>query len=424
MLDLKTVRTRPDDIRQALVSRGSELSVDGVLALDAERRELLTEVESLKNQRNVVSKEIGARKKAGEDCTVQQEAMRDVGAQIGRLDARTNDVAAELDTLLLAIPNLPHPSVPVGPDASANRMVRSWGEPRTFSFQPRDHIELGRALELFDLERAARMSGAGFPLYTGQGSRLERALIQFMLDLHVEEHGYTEVTPPLLCTTEATRGTGQLPKLAEEMYHLDRDGLYLVPTAEVPLTNIYREEVIDRERPIALTAYTPCFRREAGAAGKDTRGLIRLHQFNKVEMVRFVEPGASYDELEALVGHAEDVLQRLGLPYRVVELCTGDLSFAAAKCYDIELWAPGQNDWLEVSSCSNFEDFQARRARIRYRDAKGKPVLVHTLNGSGVALPRLFVALLENYQDEDGSVVMPEALRPYLGGLERLSASG
>jgi seryl-tRNA synthetase len=319
------------------------------------------------------------------------------------------------------IPNLPHASLPVGADKRSNRVVRSWGAPREFAFTPRSHVDLGESLGIMDFARATKIAGAGFQLFVGAGARLQRALIQFMLDLHVREHGYTEVWPPVLCNPAAMTGTGQLPKMAEEMYCCTADRLYLAPTAEVPVTNIYRDEIIDRPLPIYLTAYSACFRREAGAAGRDTRGLIRVHQFDKVEMVKFVVPESSYDELEKLVSNAEDVLRKLELPYRVLELCTGDISFAAAKCYDIELWAPGQNDWLEVSSCSNFEDFQARRAGIRFRDPEGKVRFAHTLNGSGVALPRLVVAILENNQQADGSVVLPKALVPYMGGLERIA---
>jgi seryl-tRNA synthetase len=349
--------------------------------------------------------------------------MRRLGSDISEMDARIQAIEAEVSSILLTIPNIPHSSAPVGADAEGNTFVRSHGEPRTFDFEPKPHWDLGQRLGLFDLERAARMSGSGFPLYTGVGARLQRALIQFMLDVHSQEHGYTEILPPLMCNEEATRGTGQLPKLADEMYFIPSDGLYLIPTGEVPVTNIYREEIIEQALPLFFTTHTPCFRREAGAAGRDTRGLIRVHQFDKVEMVKFVEPETSYDELEKLLLDAEDILQRLGLPYRVIELCTGDLSFAAAKCYDIELWAPGHDGWLEVSSCSNFEDFQARRANIRYRGADGKPRFVHTLNGSGVALARLYVAILENGQLADGSVVLPEAIRPYMGGMERIEPS-
>ena len=401
--------------------RGGSYNLDEIIATDKKRRALLTETEALKNERNTVSKTIGELKKKGQDTAAQQEAMRRVGDRIAALDADARKVEDQLEALLLLVPNLPHPGLPVGPDKQSNRLVRSVGEQRALAFKPKSHIELGEQLGIFDFARAARMTGAGFPLYLGAGARLERALIQFMLDLHTREHGYTEVSPPFVCNTAAMTGTGQLPKLAEDMYSVPLDGLWLIPTAEVPVTNIYMQEIIERPLPIYLTAYTPCFRREAGAAGKDTRGLIRVHKYDKVEMVKFVEPETSYAELESLVANAETVLKRLGLPYRVLELCTGDLSFSAAKCYDIELWAPGQNDWLEVSSCSNFEAFQARRAGIRYRRKDGKVDFVHTLNGSGVALARLVVALLENNQEADGSVTLPEALVPYMDGLARLA---
>ncbi len=420
MHDIKMIREHTDEVRAALRKRGIEPDLDTVLALDQKRRQALTEAEKLKSERNTVSREIGARKKAGEDTSAQQARMREIGETIGRLDAEAAEAELERDELLIRIPNTPHASVPVGPDSSGNVVVRTWGAPRTFDFPPKAHVELGEKLGLFDFERATKITGSGFPCFRGAGARLERALISFMLDLHTREHGYTEVAPPFVVNTAAMTGTGQLPKMAEDMYRVPGDDLWLIPTAEVPVTNLYADETIREPLPLKLTAYTPCFRREAGAAGRETRGLIRVHQFDKVEMVKFVDPATSYDELEKLVVDAEDVLQRLQLPYRVLALCTGDISFAAAKCYDIELWAPGQNGWLEVSSCSNFEDFQARRAGIRYKTAEGKTALVHTLNGSGVALPRLVVAILENGQQADGSVILPEAIRPYMGGLERL----
>ena len=420
MLDIKLIRETPELVRAGLQSRHSPVDISAVLELDERRRAAITEGDRLKSERNTVSKKIGELKKAGQDTGEIQRQTREMGEQIAALDAQVREIEEAQGKLLLAIPNLPHASVPIGADAAGNVVAREWGTKKEFAFKPKDHVALGESLGLFDFERAARMCGAGFPLFTGPGARLERALIQFMLDLHTTQHGYTEVSPPHMVTTATMTGTGQLPKMAEVMYHVPSDDLWLIPTAEVPVTNIYREEIIREPLPIKLVAHTPCFRREAGAAGKDTRGLIRVHQFDKVEMVRFVPPGTSYAALEELVGDAEDVLQKLGLAYRVLQLCSGDMSFAAAKCYDLELWAPGHNGWLEVSSCSNFEAFQARRAGIRWKNAEGKTEFVHTLNGSGVALPRLVVAILENYQQEDGSVILPEALRPYMGGLDRL----
>ncbi len=422
MLDIKLLRNTPDTVRQALLSRGlPDTAVDEILTADSRRRTLLQETETLKNRRNIVSRDIGRRRKAGDEATEPKRQMREIGERINLLDAEVAALEKKTDQQISWLPNIPHTSVPRGAGAADNEIVRAVGEARELSFEPEDHVSIGEKLGLFDLKRATRMSGSGFPLFTGQGARLQRALINFMLDMHVKEHGYTEVWPPVLCSDDAMTGTGQLPKLADDMYRLPNDNLYLIPTAEVPLTNIYREEIIEQPLPIRLTAYSPCFRREAGAAGRDTRGLIRVHQFDKVEMVKFVVPHTSYEELESLVSDAEEVLRRLELPYRIVELCTGDLSFAAAKCYDIELWCPGQNDWLEVSSCSNFESFQARRAGIRYRNTAGKPEHPHTLNGSGVALPRLFVALLENYQQPDGTVRLPEALIPFMDGCNRLA---
>lgn len=420
MLDIKTIREREEDVRRALAARGVEVDLDAVVALDRERRTLLSEAEALKNRRNIASKQLGELKKAGQDISAAQKEMRAVGDDITAKDERIRELEQKLQEALLFIPNMPHSSVPLGKTAADNKVVRQHGEPKTFDFEPLPHWTLGTKLGMFDFERAARMTGAGFPLFTGRGALLERALINFMLDVHTREHGYKEIAPPFVCNSASMRGTGQLPKLADEMYFVPADDLYLIPTAEVPVTNLYREEIIRDPLPIFLTAYTPCFRREAGAAGKDTRGLIRVHQFDKVEMVKFVEPETSYDELEKLVANAEDILQRLGLTYRVLLLCTGDMSFSAAKCYDIELWAPAQKGWLEVSSCSNFEDFQARRAQIRYRNKDGKAAYVHTLNGSGVALARLVVAIMENGQQADGSIELPEAIRPYMNGLARI----
>jgi seryl-tRNA synthetase len=421
MLDLKRIREKTDEVREGLRRRhADEALLDRVLDLDQQRRASVTEAEDLKNRRNAASKTIGAARKRGEDTAAAQTEVRAIGDRIAALDERIRGLDADLHAALLAIPNVPCPTIPTGADAAANRVARVVGQPRAFDFPPRDHVTLGEGLGIFDFARAARMSGSGFPLLLGAGARLQRALIQYMLDLHVRRHGYTEILPPFVVNSDAMRGTGQLPKMAEDMYKCTLDDLWLIPTAEVPVTNYFREEILDRPLPVYLTAYTPCFRREAGSAGKETRGILRVHQFDKVEMVKFVAPETSYDELERLVANAEDVLQDLGLHYRVLELCSGDISFAAAKCYDIELWAPGQNGWLEVSSCSNFEDFQARRANIRYRGPDGKARFVHTLNGSGVALPRLLIALLENGQQADGSVVLPPAIVPYMDGVDRL----
>ncbi|MFU8779515.1 MAG: serine--tRNA ligase [Kiritimatiellia bacterium] len=422
MLDIKRIREKTDEVREGLRARGSDPNViDIILAKDLERRQLLQDAESRKNERNRLSKEIGMRRKQGEDTSETQAEVRALGNAIDALDEQVKAIETEQELRLLSIPNIPGPHTLRGKDANDNRVARTWGTLPAFDFTPKSHIELGEALGILDFARATRMTGAGFPLLKGAGAKLQRALIQFMLDLHVTEHGYTELLPPFVVNSKSMTGTGQLPKMQEDMYHIESDDLWLIPTAEVPVTNYYREEIIDQPLPIYLTAYTPCFRREAGAAGRNTRGMIRVHQFDKVEMVKFVEPSTSYTELEVLTANAEDVLQRLELPYRVLELCSGDISFAAAKCYDLELWAPGQQEWLEVSSCSNFEDFQARRAGIRYRDADGKPQFVHTLNGSGVALPRLMIAIIENGQQADGSIILPQAIVSYMGGQDRIS---
>ncbi len=424
MHDLRAMRQEEARFREGLSRRGASVDLDGILALDRRRRGLQTEAESLKSERNRLSKAIGKRRQAGEDTAASQAEVRAMGERIAALDAEAREVAAALERRLLEVPNLPQPAAPDGADASGNVVVREVGARPEFPFEPKPHWQIGEELDLFDFDRATRMTGAGFPLLRGAGARLQRALVQFMLALHVREHGFTEVAPPCLCNAAAMTGTGQLPRMAEDMYRLAGDDLYLIPTAEVPLTNLYREEILAGPLPIRLTACTPCFRREAGAAGRETRGLNRVHQFEKVEMVCFTTPAESDAELGRLVANAEAVLGRLELPYRVVELCAGDLSFAAARCFDLELWAPGQQAWLEVSSCSNFEDFQARRAGIRYRDAEGKAAFLHTLNGSGVALPRLLVALIENGQQADGSVALPAALRPYMDGAERLGPPG
>jgi seryl-tRNA synthetase len=421
MLDVRRIRQEPEAVRAGLAVRGkaeTDAALDRVLALDEERRALVGEGDGLKARRNAVSQEVGARKRAGEDAEDLVAEMREVNDRIREIDARLREVEGETDDLLMRIPNVPHPDVPEGGE-ECNRVVRSWGEPRTFDFQPRPHWEIATDLGILDLAAGAKVAGSGFPAYRGLGARLQRALVSWMLDLHTAEHGYTEVSPPFLVNRDAMAGTGQYPKFVEEgdAYEIPGDGLYLIPTAEVPVTNFHRDELLAAERlPIAYTAYSPCFRREAGAAGKDTRGLLRVHQFDKVELVRFERPDRSEAALEALTGHAERVLQLLGLPYRVVLLAAGDLGFTSSKTYDLEVWAPGVDRWLEVSSCSNFRDFQARRAGIRFRPAPGeKPEFAHTLNGSGVALPRTVVAILENGQRPDGTVEVPDVLRPYLG---------
>jgi seryl-tRNA synthetase len=425
MLDIKLIRENPDFVRQRLAARGrgDEARVAELAALDEQRRKLLVEGDNLKAERNKVSKEIGAAKAKGQDASGAMAAMKQVGERIAALDAEIAGVDGKLQDILLNIPNLPHASVAVGKDSADNPEMRRWGDKPAFSFQPKPHWEIGEKLGILDFPRATKISGSGFILYRGAGARLERGLINFLLDLHTTQHGYTEVFPPFLIKRDSMVGTGQLPKFEEDMYRLRDDELYLAPTAEVPVTNIYRDEILREEQlPMHFCAYTPCFRREAGAAGKETRGMIRVHQFDKVEMVKLTKPEESYDELEKMVANAERALQLLGLHYRVVLLCTGDMGFSSAKTYDIEVWAPGQNAYLEVSSCSNCEDFQARRANLKFKDAAGKNRFVHTLNGSGTALARLFVALLETYQQADGSVKLPEILKPYLGGTTHIKS--
>ncbi len=423
MLDIKFIRENTETVKQALVNRSAEANIEGLLELDPLRRSAITEAEGLKTERNAASKNIGGLMKEGkkDEAEAAKEEVRKIGDRIAVLDEQVRELDEKIRDIVLYIPNLPHPNVPVGKDETDNPVLRSWGKLKSFDFKAKPHWDICEELKIVDFERGAKITGSGFPVYVGQGARLQRALTSFMLDLHTLEHGYTEIEPPFVCNADSMTGTGQLPKFAEDMYHIAGDELYPVPTAEVPLTNLYREEIIDVDKPIKITAYTPCFRREAGAAGRDNRGLTRLHQFGKVEMVNFVKPEQSAAQHEVLIGEAEKVLQLLGLHYRVIELCTADLGFSAAKCYDIELWAPGVDRWLEVSSVSNFGDYQARRARIRCRDENGKPQFVHTLNGSGVALPRLVVSIIENCQNADGTVTVPEALRPYMGGLEKLS---
>lgn len=421
MLDPKYIRAQPEVVRQGVRNKGVDDGIlDEFLRLDGLWRKKLTQVDELKALRNSVSEEISKMKREGIDASADIARMREVSEKIKELDSEIRDIEEQVRNVGLLIPNIPHDSVPVGEDESSNVTVREWGEPKVFEFEALPHWDIARNLQLIDFERGTRLSGSGFILYTGVGARLERALLNWMLDLHTSKHGYTEVFPPVLVNRASMIGTGQLPKFEFDMYRLPDDDMFLIPTAEVPVTNIYREEILDAwDLPIYLTAYTACFRREAGAAGKDTRGLLRVHQFDKVELVKFTTPESSYDELEKLVSNAEAVLQGLGLTYRVRLLSTGDMSFASAKTYDLEAWAPGVGQWLEVSSCSNFEDFQARRMNMRFRrEAGAKPEFVHTLNGSGVALPRTMIAILENYQQPDGSVIIPEVLRPYMGGLE------
>ena len=420
MLDIRLIREKPDFIRERLATRGGrdETKIDDILRFDSERRKLETVLQQLNADRKRLSKEIGA-KRGSSDATAELEArVRAIGEEIVDLNRRTTAAEEEQNNLLLQIANLPHESVLVGKDPSSNRVVRTWGEKPPFT-DPADHVALGTKLQLFDLERAAKLSGSGFICFTGAGAKLERALINFMIDLHTCEHGYIEISPPFLVRRDCMIGTSQLPKLEAEMYGLEENQLFLVPTAEVPLTNLHRDEILNvADLPKKFVAYTPCFRREAGAAGRETRGIIRVHQFDKVELVKITTPEKSYDELESLTADAERVLQPLGLPYRIVELCTGDLGFGSAKTHDIEVWSPGQNTFLEVSSCSNFEEFQARRMHLRYKDADGKNRFCHTLNGSGLALPRLFAALIENGQQSDGSIRIPEKLQSYFGAAE------
>jgi seryl-tRNA synthetase len=422
MLDLKFIRENPDAVRAAVKHKHEKADVDRILALDAETRRIQSEVDTLRGELNKASEEVKQRKMAQQPADDLIAKNREIGARIKAGQEKLRAVEGERDELLRWVPNIPAADVPVAEGAEGNAEVRRWGVPRPFGFKPKAHWDLGAALKLFDDTRASKLSGSNFILFTGRGARLERALINFMLDLHTRKHGYTEIAPPYLVNRASMVGTGQVPKLEADMYRLPDDDLFLIPTAEVPVTNIHRDDVLKAEQlPVRYTAYSACFRREAGAYGKDTRGLVRVHQFDKVELVKFVHPDTSYDELEKLVLNAEAVLQALGLPYRVVTLSTGDLSFASAKTYDLEAWAPGLDRWLEVSSCSNFEAFQARRANIRFRDTDGKMKHVHTLNGSGLALPRVVIALLETYQEADGSVAIPTALRPYMDGMERLA---
>ncbi|MBU6392344.1 MAG: serine--tRNA ligase [Planctomycetes bacterium] len=420
MLDLNFIRNNPDKVKQAIANKHENAaSIDQILELDTQRRSMIHACEQLKSKRNEKSKEVSELKKKGQDASGIIEETKKIGDDIKSFEERLNGLEPQINNLLLRIPNIPAADVPIGKDEKDNVVVKTWGQRKAFDFTPLPHWELGRILNILDLERSSKIAGSGFILLKGLGAKLERTLFSFMLDFHTSEHGYTELFPPFLVNRASMTGTGQLPKLEEDMYRTAVDDLFLVPTAEVPVTNIHRDEILSyKDLPLYYTAYTPCFRREAGSYGKDTRGIIRVHQFNKVELVKIVKPETSYDELESLLGNAEKILQLLGLEYRVAKLCTGDMSFAAAKCYDIEVWAPGTNKFLEVSSCSNFEDFQARRINIRFRDEDGKLRFVHTLNGSGLALPRTVIALLETYQQKDGSIIIPDVLRPYMGGIK------
>lgn len=423
MLDVKFVRQNPDIVRRSLQNRRTEADLDRFLKLDEERRNLLFEVEKLKNLRNSESEEIARKKKAKEPADELIARMKEVSQQIKEMDEKINEVENSLEEILLTIPNIPDDSVPIGESDADNVEVRRWGEPTKFDFEPKPHWDIGEDLDILDFERARKITGSRFTVYKGAGARLERALINFMLDLHTQKHNYKEIFPPFIVNRDSMTGTGQLPKFEEDAFKLaNNNDYFLIPTAEVPVTNLHRDEILSKDDlPIYYVAYSGCFRAEAGSAGRDTRGLIRQHQFNKVELVKFTDAQSSMQELEKLTADAEEVLELLGLPYRVVVLSTGDLGFSSAKTYDIEVWMPSYNRYVEISSCSNFKDFQARRARIQYRPEKGaKPVYVHTLNGSGLAIGRTTAAILENYQQSDGSVIIPEVLREYMGGLNKI----
>jgi len=426
MLDIKFIRQNTELVRIKMLERGQEIDMVPFLNLDTRRRDILQEVEKLRNDRNTVSKDIGEKKKKKEDASEQIARMGEVSTRIKSLDEELKKVEEELNAMVMVIPNIPHESVEYGTSSEDNPVIRVWGEKPRFSFAPKPHWDIGEDLKILDFERGAKITGARFTLYMGLGAMLERAIINFMLDLHIFDHGYTEVLAPFMVNRESMTATGQLPKFEADLFRVDQVDYFLIPTAEVPVTNIHRDEILsEKELPIYYVSYSPCFRAEAGSYGKDTRGLIRQHQFNKVEMVKFSRPETSYDELEKLTANAEEVLQRLNIPYRTVSLCTADLGFSSAKTYDVEAWLPGQDAYREISSCSNFEDFQSRRAAIRFRrEETGKLDFVHTLNGSGLAAGRTVVAVLENYQQADGSVVIPEALRSYMKGIDRIPAIG
>lgn len=423
MLDIRKIREDYEGIRKSVESRGQgSYNIERIPELDEKRRSILSTVEQMKNKQNVDSKAIPAMKKEGKDTSALMAEMKQLSEEIKKLDGELAVIEEDIRNTLLFIPNTPNPAVPVGKDDSENVEVRKWGEPRDFDFEKKAHWDVGQDLDILDFERAAKIAGTRFTVYKGMGARLERSVINFMLDLHTGEHGYTEILPPFMVNRDAMTGTGQLPKFEDDMFHVPAKDFFLIPTAEVPVTNLRMNEILEEgELPVYYTAYTPCFRKEAGSAGRDTRGLIRQHQFNKVELVKFVKPENSYEELESLLLAAEEVLKRLEIPYRVVRLSTGDLGFSSAMTYDIEVWMPSYERYVEISSCSNFEDYQARRGNIRFRpDSKGKPEFVHTLNGSGLAVGRTVAAILENYQQEDGSVIIPDALKPYMG-IDRIS---
>jgi seryl-tRNA synthetase len=418
MLDIRLIRESPDIVKQGIQNKNEKGDVDLILSMDQERRQIIFEVEELKKQRNENSNLVSVKKKKGEDVSDIIQSTKEISERIKVLDSRVNDIETQIFEQQSRIPNLPHKTTPVGKDANDNIEVKKWGELQKFDFPVLNHVELGEYLDILDFTRGGKITGSGFPVYKGAGASLERALINFMLDYHLNHHGYEEIFPPFLCNRDSMFGTGQLPKLEEDMYLAEKDDLFLIPTAEVPVTNLHRNEILDGAKlPIKYVAYSACFRREAGSYGKDTRGFLRVHQFNKVEMVNFVRPEESYDFHANLLKEATELLELLKIPYRVLLLCSGDLSFAAAKCYDLETWSPAENKWLEASSVSNFEDFQARRANIRFKTEKGeKPQFVHTLNGSGLATSRLMVSILENYQTDEKTIIIPEVLRPYLGG--------
>ncbi len=422
MLDVKRIREDFDNVKKALEKRGKKYDLESFLTLDEKRRSLLQQVEELKNKQNIASKQVPILKKEGKDTTELMAEMKELSEKIKGLDNEVREVDEEIKTLLYSIPNTPNEKVPVGLDDTENEEIRKWGEPRKFDFEPKPHWDLGEQHDILDFARAAKVAGARFTVYKGLGARLERALINFMLDTHIEKHGYVEVMPPQMVNKDSMYGTGQLPKFAEDMFKVENNGYYLVPTAEVPVTNLYRDEILNgNDLTISHCAFTACFRAEAGSAGRDTRGLIRQHQFNKVELVKFTKPEKSYEELEKLTNDAENILKLLNLPYRVVRLCGGDLGFSSAMTYDIEVWLPSYNRYVEISSCSNFEDFQARRANIKFKDnVKDKATLVHTLNGSGLAIGRAVSAILENFQQEDGSIIIPDVLVPYMGGINKI----